>query len=212
MTGTKNRSTIDVGSLLPEVSDGPARGVVFDLDGVLVLSEHLWDEAWTAYAAAYGYAWRVEDTRSCQGMSVGEWSAYLATRTSGSNGGAARAVIDRVIACYRAGRVVLQPGAGALVSEVASRVPIALASSAPREVIDTVMESMRLGPFFSATVSSAEVARGKPSPDVYAEAVRRLGVGLDGEHRRRGLEQRDPVGNGGRSPNDRDPESRVSAR
>ena len=59
------------------------RGVVFDLDGVLVRSEHLWEEAWQAYAAEHGYAWTLEDTRHCQGLSVPEWSAYLAGKSSG---------------------------------------------------------------------------------------------------------------------------------
>ncbi len=176
MSRSETRSGIEQLACERVTGRRPARGVVFDLDGVLVLSEHLWDEGWTAYAAAHGYAWQVDDTRSCQGMSVGEWSAYLAERSSGTSEDAARAVIGHVIECYETGRVILQPGAGALVSSVAARVPIALASSAPRAVIDTAMESMGLKPFFSATVSSAEVARGKPNPDVYAEAIRRLGV------------------------------------
>ncbi|MGH2407644.1 MAG: HAD family hydrolase [Candidatus Limnocylindrales bacterium] len=152
------------------------RGVVFDLDGVLVLSEHLWDEAWQRYAARHQRVWTAEDTRRCQGMSVAEWSTYLAERSSGDADDATRAVISEVVASYRAGRVALAPGARALVEATASRVPIALASSSPREIIDTVMGSLGLGDHFSATVSSAEVARGKPSPDVYLEAVRRLGV------------------------------------
>lgn len=151
-------------------------GVVFDLDGVLVMSEHLWEDAWQFYAAQHGYPWTVEDTRQCQGMSVAEWSRYLAARSSGKAEHAARRVIARIITSYRADRVTLVPGAEALVAAVASRVPVALASSAPREIIDTVMGAMGLGDYFSATVSSGEVARGKPSPDVYREAVLRLGV------------------------------------
>jgi HAD superfamily hydrolase (TIGR01509 family) len=150
--------------------------VVFDLDGVLVMSEHLWEESWRAYAARYGYSWTPHDTRSCQGMSVAEWGAYLATRSSGDVEGAVEAVVATVVESYRSGAVTLIDGAVELVAAVAARVPVGLASSAPREIIDTVMETMGIGPYFSATVSSAEVARGKPSPDVYAEAVNRLGI------------------------------------
>ena len=152
------------------------RGVVFDLDGVLVMSERLWEEAWTAYAARHGYGWTADDTRRCQGMSVPEWGAYLGERSSGDAADASRGVIADVVESYRSGRVTLLEGAAELVTSVASRVPIGLASSAPREIIDTVMGTMEIGRFFSATVSSAEVAHGKPSPDVYAEAVNRLGI------------------------------------
>lgn len=156
------------------------RGVVFDLDGVLVMSEHLWEEAWTAYAARYRYAWTAGDTRTCQGMSVPEWGAYLAARSSGDAEDAAAAVIALVVEAYHAGRVALIEGAAEVVAAVALRVPVGLASSAPREIIDTVMGTMGIGRYFSATVSSAEVPHGKPSPDVYAEAVNRLGVDPSG--------------------------------
>ena len=152
------------------------RGVVFDLDGVLVRSEHLWEEAWQAYAAEHGYGWALEDTRHCQGLSVPEWSAYLAGKSTGAAEAAATAVVALVIAAYDSGRVSLFDGAADVVADISRRVPVGLASSAPRAVIDTVMATMGLGRYFGATVSSAEVARGKPSPDVYVEAIRRLGI------------------------------------
>ena len=55
------------------------RCVVFDLDGVLVMSEHLWEQGWQSVAADHGYAWLPDDTRTCQGKSVPEWARYLAT-------------------------------------------------------------------------------------------------------------------------------------
>lgn len=152
------------------------RGVVFDLDGVLVMSEHLWEESWQAYAARHGYAWTSGDTRSCQGMSVSEWSAYLAARSSGDARDAGDAVIAGVVQAYGTGRVALIEGAAEVLAAVAARARVGLASSAPREIIDTVMATMGIGRYFSATVSSAEVPRGKPSPDVYAEAIDRLGI------------------------------------
>jgi DNA-binding transcriptional regulator LsrR (DeoR family) len=50
------------------------RGVVFDLDGVIVDSEHLWEESWTAYAREQGREWRREDTLRLQGLSTAEWA------------------------------------------------------------------------------------------------------------------------------------------
>ena len=81
-----------------------------------------------------------------------------------------------MIAAYDSGRVSLFDGAADVVADVSRRVPVGLASSAPRAVIDTVMATMGIGRYFGATVSSAEVPRGKPSPDVYVEAIRRLGI------------------------------------
>lgn len=156
------------------------RGVVFDLDGVLVMSEHLWEEAWRDYAARYRSEWTADDTRHCQGLSVPEWGSYLADRSSGDARHAAATVISSVMAAYGDRQVTLIDGAADLVEGVASRVPIGLASSAPRAVIDTVMRTMGIGRFFSATVSTAEVPRGKPSPDVYVEVIRRLGIDPSG--------------------------------
>ena len=151
--------------------------VVFDLDGVLVESEHLWEENWRAYAASRDSPWEAADTARLQGMSVPEWSSDLAARTDSPDPLAvAEAVIDGMVGALADGRIALLPGAAAMVGAAAERVPIAVASSAPRRLIEAVLEATALRPLFSALVSSEEVPRGKPSPDVYAEAARRLGV------------------------------------
>ena len=152
------------------------RGVVFDLDGVLVRSEHLWEQGWIGYAARHAGRWTAADTRACQGMSVPEWGRYLADRTSHDPGDATNAVIGSVVAAYRAGEVPLAAGALELVADAAARGPVALATSAPREVIEVVMDGMGLGGSFAAAVSSAEVRAGKPDPAVYLEAMRRAGI------------------------------------
>jgi HAD superfamily hydrolase (TIGR01509 family) len=153
------------------------QGVVFDLDGVLVESEHLWEENWTEHAAANDYVWLATDTATVQGMSVPEWSGYMAERIGrGRPEEIAEAVIDGMIGALHGGRVDLLPGAREMVAAAADRVPIAVASSAPRRLIAAVLEATDLGPHFSAFVSSEEVPRGKPSPDVYLEAARQIGV------------------------------------
>lgn len=163
----------------PRGRSGRFGGVVFDLDGVLAESEHLWEENWTAYAAAHRYGWRPEDTATVQGMSVPEWSGYLAERVGHGPDravGVAEAVIDGMIGALEGGRVALLPGAAEMVAAIAERVPIAVASSAPRRLIEAVLSATGLYPQFTALVSSEEVPRGKPSPDVYQEAARRLGL------------------------------------
>jgi len=158
---------------------GPASpaAVVFDLDGVLIESEHLWEEMWTRFAARSGVTWTAEDTGHVQGMSAPEWSDYLARRAgAGDAAEAEQAVVDDMIDALDQGRMEPYDGAVVMVREVAERVPIALATSAARRLLDAVLARHRLDATFTATVSSAEVARGKPSPDVYLEAAARLGV------------------------------------
>jgi HAD superfamily hydrolase (TIGR01509 family) len=151
--------------------------VVFDLDGVLIESEHLWEEMWTRYAARSGVTWTAEDTGHVQGMSAPEWADHLARRAgTGDAAEAEQAVVDDMVEALEQGRMEPYDGAVVMVREVAERVPIALATSAARRLLDAVLARHRLDTTFTATVSSAEVPRGKPSPDVYLEAAERLGA------------------------------------
>ena len=155
-----------------------ADAVVFDMDGVLVESEHLWEELWSAYAAERGSRWGPEQTRSVQGMSAPEWAAFL-TEFCGKGDPAEsteRDVVDGMVQALEDDRIGLLPGARDMVAATAALGPVALASSAPRRVIDAVLVHHGIDHHFSATVSSAEVPRGKPSPDVYLAAARELGV------------------------------------
>jgi HAD superfamily hydrolase (TIGR01509 family) len=111
------------------------------------------------------------------GMSSTEWSAYLRDELGVPMEPEAisRDVVERMSAGYRES-VPLLPGAVEAVRALAQRWPLGLASSANREIIDLVLEAGDLGRYFKATVSSEEVGAGKPAPDVYLEAARRLGV------------------------------------
>ena len=151
--------------------------VVFDLDGVLVESEEVWAEVRERLVGERGGTWRPEATRTMQGMSSPEWSGYMATELGVPMRPDAISdeVVARVAKRYRAGLPLL-PGAVAAVRGLAGRWPLALASSANRPLIDLVLELAGLADAFSGTVSSEEVARGKPAPDVYLEAAARLGA------------------------------------
>lgn len=160
----------------PEEPVGTHRAVVFDMDGVLVESEHLWERMWSAFAAERNRTWTGEQTKQVQGMSAPEWAEFLARFSEADETPAEteRLVVDDMIAVLDGGEIELLPGAERMVTETARLAPIALASSAPRRLIDAVLQRHDLIQHFSATVSSAEVPRGKPSPDVYLEAARRL--------------------------------------
>ena len=167
-------SDVDVHHTAGGVGATGSACVVFDLDGVIVASEYLWEEGWAHAARSRGAEWTARDTSACQGSSVGEWSDYVAERTGLSSSQARDHVISYVTGVYDSGVVDLLPGAADMVRSAASRVPVGLATSAPREVIERVVARPELSGCFTVTVSSAEVARGKPSPDVYAAAVSRL--------------------------------------
>ena len=151
--------------------------VVFDLDGLLLDSEQLWDEAREQLARERGGRWHENAQRDMMGMSSLEWSRYmhevigLPEPPEEIN----REVVLRMARPYRE-RLPVVPGAREAVERLAARWPLGLASSSNRELIDLALELMGIAERFKATVSSEEVARGKPAPDVYLEAARRLGV------------------------------------
>jgi HAD superfamily hydrolase (TIGR01509 family) len=151
--------------------------VVFDLDGVLIESERLWDEARREVVAEHNGTWRDGATAAMQGMSSPEWSSYLHDDLGVdlAPDRIVALVIEQLFERYDRG-LPLVPGAMDAVRRVGRRWPLALASSANRVVIDKVLAVARLQDAFQVTVSSEEVPRGKPAPDVYLEAVRRLGL------------------------------------
>ncbi|HLB04070.1 MAG TPA: HAD family phosphatase [Gaiellaceae bacterium] len=151
--------------------------VVFDMDGVLIDSEHVWDESREELARERGGRWHEQAQRDMMGMSSPEWSRYmhdvigLPEPPEEIN----EEVVHRLAARYRV-ELPLVEGAGEAVRRLARRWPLAVASSSNRPIIDLVLELSSLASCFRATVSSEEVARGKPAPDVYLEAARRLGA------------------------------------
>jgi HAD superfamily hydrolase (TIGR01509 family) len=151
--------------------------VVFDLDGVLLDSEQVWDEAREQLAQERGGRWHPQAQRDMMGMSSTEWSRYMHERIGLPEPPEEinREVVERLAAIYREHLPAIA-GAGEAVQRVAARWPLGLASSSNRELIDLALELLGVKELFAATVSSEEVARGKPAPDVYLEVARRLGV------------------------------------
>ena len=151
--------------------------VAFDMDGVLIASEEVWDEVREAYVRERGGRYDAEVQRAMMGMSSVEWSRYL-HETAGvpDEPDAINAeVVRRMLEAYRH-HLPLIPGAVDAVRRLAGRYRLGLASSSNRPLIDAVLDVAGLAQYFDATVSSEEVPRGKPAPDVYLEAARRLGV------------------------------------
>jgi len=151
--------------------------VVFDLDGVLVDSEVVWDEVRRRFTQENGGHWHDGAQRDMMGMSSVEWSQYVHDRlgVEMEPGRISEAVADRVADLYRE-HLPLLPGAVESVRAIAAEWPLGLASSSNRHVIDLVLDEAGIADDFAVTVSSEEVGAGKPAPDVYLEAARRLDV------------------------------------
>jgi HAD superfamily hydrolase (TIGR01509 family) len=151
--------------------------VIFDLDGVLIESESEWDAARRDVVAQTGGHWRADATTAMMGMSSQEWTRYMRDELGVDLDPEeiSERVVSNLLARYRR-KLPLLPGAVAAVERLAARWPLGLASSANRPVIDAVLATAGLADDFAVTVSAEEVAAGKPAPDVYLEAARRLGV------------------------------------
>jgi HAD superfamily hydrolase (TIGR01509 family) len=151
--------------------------IVFDMDGVLIDSEPVWEEVRRAFVAERHGRWQRDSQRRLMGMSTSEWSRYLATDlgVDMAPDEVAQAVVERMVDRYRAGLPML-PGASSAVRRLGTAWPLGLASSSPRRLIDAVLDRAGLSGLFAITVSTEEVPRGKPAPDVYLDAARRLGA------------------------------------
>ena len=151
--------------------------VVFDMDGVLIDSEQVWDAAREQLVRERDGRWHDQAQREMMGMSSNEWSRYMHDELGLPEPPEEinEEVVHRMSELYRE-RLPLLPGAREAVRRLAERWPLGLATSSNRPIIELVLELAGLSERFRATVSSEEVGRGKPAPDVYLEAARRLGV------------------------------------
>jgi HAD superfamily hydrolase (TIGR01509 family) len=150
--------------------------VAFDLDGVLVDSEPVWEQVRRQVVAEHGGHWADDAQQRLMGMSTGEWARYL-----GEDLGVglppetiAAEVIERMAARYTE-HLPLMPGAVGAVRRLAARWPLGLASSSPPSLIETVLDAAALRSCFVTAMSTEQVAHGKPAPDIYLAVARRLG-------------------------------------
>jgi HAD superfamily hydrolase (TIGR01509 family) len=151
--------------------------VVFDLDGVLVQSEELWDAARKELAEEHGIEWPGDATDAMMGMSSKEWSRYMHDEVGVPDPPEEinRRVLAWVEKRYREDLPWI-PGAREAVRRIGERFPLGIATSSNREIVDIVVELGGFEDLLKVTVSSEEVDKGKPAPDVYLEATRRMGV------------------------------------
>jgi beta-phosphoglucomutase-like phosphatase (HAD superfamily) len=154
--------------------------VIFDMDGLLVDSEPVWDAARRWMAREAGKTWTTEDHQAVMGVSTHEWVAYMTDRLALTlpPEEVEERIIERMVEMYRSG-IPWFPGAVEAVDLVGGRYRTALASGSHRRLIEAVTADAAMQGRFQVIVASDEVGRGKPAPDVYLAAAERLGVGAD---------------------------------
>jgi HAD superfamily hydrolase (TIGR01509 family) len=156
---------------------GVIRAVVFDLDGVIIDSEEVWEEVRRGYVAEFGRAFLPDSQDRMMGMSTGEWSRHLAEEVGvpRTPEQVAADVLGRMAERYRSD-LPLIPGSVDAVRRIGERFVLGLASSSARVLIDQVLATAGLTDAFQVTLSTEEVPRGKPFPDVYLTAAEKLGL------------------------------------
>jgi HAD superfamily hydrolase (TIGR01509 family) len=152
--------------------------VVFDMDGVLVDSEPLHVEAARRTLAAYGVGYSDAENSEFTGFTDLEVFAILKRRhgLTPTVDELARRFADGLIALLQRQAVPLPGVPGVLVSLRQAGYRLALASSSSLEIIATTLRTLRITEHFPIVVSSVEVGRGKPAPDVFLAAASRLGL------------------------------------
>ena len=162
-------------------ADRPFDAVIFDMDGVLVDTEPIWERVRATFAHRHGRHWGPEDHPYVAGRNSREWAASMRDRLGIAAGEdeIERAIVDGVVEILRRDGAPPIAGAADAVRRIAGRTRTALASSAHREVIAATLAAVGLDGTFDAVVSSDDVERGKPHPDVFLEAARRVGVPPD---------------------------------
>jgi HAD superfamily hydrolase (TIGR01509 family) len=154
------------------------RAVIFDLDGVLLETEEVWDAVRHDFTVSHGGHWGEHDQSLLMGANSMEWAAHM--REHNELPLSDQEIYDGIMQGLRARyaeRLPLIPGAVEAVHRLVSAYRLGVASSSPREIIEYSLELAGLRSCFAAVVSSDDVKQGKPAPDVYQEACARLGVG-----------------------------------
>jgi len=153
------------------------KGFIFDMDGLLVDSEPVWDKARAELADRYGKIWTTEDHHNVMGVSTQEWTTYMIDHFGATMPPAEmqKLVIDEMVAMYNE-QIPFFPGAVELVQTVAANYPTGLASGSPRQLIDIVTDYAGFDGCFQVIFSADEVGKGKPAPDVYLATAERMGI------------------------------------
>ena len=161
------------------------RAVVFDCDGVLMDTERAWSDVQQQVAKRFGVPLDERTGTDLMGLAARDVARHIAreAEAAAKTGRGSAPSVDEVLQdLLRTEQDVVSqvlkplPGAVETVRAVAGHVPVAVASNSTRAILDRKMAAIGLDDVLQTWVSANDVAEGKPAPDIYEEAVRRLGV------------------------------------
>jgi HAD superfamily hydrolase (TIGR01509 family) len=152
--------------------------VIFDLDGLLMDTEPLWHQARVEFFRPFGLVWTQNDQEQCMGLSTAGWVDYMVRKLDGqlTPEMVQHEIVGRMTHYYNNGLVRILPGAQEALEFSYDRFKLGLASGSYRRLLEAAVQGAGWTKFFAEIVSSDDVPRGKPSPDVYLEIVRKMAV------------------------------------
>jgi len=159
------------------VTNGSLQAVLFDMDGLLIDSEPLWFEVETEVMTRLGGTWSPADQETLLGSSLGNAVRYFMERAAvpADPAEVGEWMVGGIVNKVHDHGVRIMPGATELVAAVAAAgLPYALVTSSQRRFVDAVLA--RTGLRFPVVVTGSDVSRGKPDPEPYLLASRRLEV------------------------------------
>lgn len=154
------------------------KAVIFDLDGTLVDSMWMWKSIDIEFLGRYGYECPDDLQRAIEGMSFSETAVYFKERFH------LPMELDKIkeiwiqmsIDKYRF-EVPLKPGVEEFLKYLKTNgIKTGIATSNGREMVDAVLMSLRVEPYFDVVTTACEVAAGKPAPDIYLKVAQTLSV------------------------------------
>jgi HAD superfamily hydrolase (TIGR01509 family) len=152
--------------------------ILFDLDGLLVDSEPVWQRAEQILMSEWGAVWTHEDAVASRGTGIPETARRMGER-AGRPFDEARdcaLLIERFLELAPT-HATEKPGARAMIERArASGIRVAVASSSPTGIVRTVLEARGLLSLFEVLVTGDDVSRKKPAPDIFLLAAERVGV------------------------------------
>jgi HAD superfamily hydrolase (TIGR01509 family) len=152
--------------------------VIFDLDGLLMDTEPLWHQARVEFFQPFGLVWTQSDQEQCMGLSTAGWVDYMVRKLDGrlTPQTVQDEIVGRMARYYSNGLIRILPGAHEALEFSFGKFKLGLASGSYRRLLEAAVQGAGWRRFFAAVVSSDDVPKGKPAPDVYLEIVKRLGV------------------------------------
>ena len=154
------------------------KAVIFDLDGTLVDSMWMWKAIDIEYLGKFGYDLPANLQKDIEGMSFSETAVYFKeTFQIPDSLEEIKANWNRMAYDKYTKEVPLKNGAKEFLDHCKkSEIKMGIATSNSRELVEATLEALGIRDYFGCVMTSCDVAKGKPAPDVYLETAKILGV------------------------------------